>query len=189
MNKKAKYSDIIYLLFFAWLIGVTIVNYLTYNYTISINAYAGFLGWIIVIILKFRDNNKSRYGVITLLILAVFNIISFTSESISFGLANTFWVGNLYFDYPGINPVILLLVIIYLLINWKFIKPLYQRFFTPSDEEFMKEYNKKVYFYYNKFSVYDDAQFNTVVSDIKDYPVEAQEAINKIAAQKAKYVL
>ena len=75
------------------------------------------------------------------------------------------------------------------MINWKFIKPLYQRFFTPSDEEFMKEYNKKVDFYYNKFSDYNDGEFTTVVSDIKDYPVEAQQAINKIAAEKAKYVL
>jgi len=189
MYKKAKYSDIIYLLFFAWLIGVATVNYVTYNYTISINAYAGFLGWIIVVILKFKNNNKAQYGVLTLLILAVFNIICFSSESMSFGSANTFWIGSLYFNYPGIDPFILLIALIYLSINWKFIKPLYQRIFTPSDEEFMKEYNKKVYFYYNKFSVYDDAQFNTVVSDIKDYPVEAQEAINKIAAEKAKYVL
>ncbi len=189
MNKKAKYSDIIYLLFFAWLIGVTIVNYLTYNYTISINAYAGFLGWIIVIILKFRDNIKAQYGVLTLLILSVFNIICFSSESMSFGSANTFWIGSLYFNYPGIDPFILLIALIYLSINWKFIKPLYQRIFTPSDEEFINEYTRKVDFYYNKFSSYNNVEFSTVLSDIKDYPVEAQEAINKIAAQKAKYVL
>lgn len=190
MDKRAKYTDIVFLTFFAWLICVTVFNHFSYNYVISVNNYAGFLSWLIVFGLKFKSYYKARYSVLVLLLFSLVNLISFTSENISFGsISNGFWVKNLYLSSMGINPIILLLSIIYCAINWQLLSQLYRRYFSPSDEEFTNEYNRKVIFYYDKFSKYNDDEFNVVFSDIKDYPVEAQEAINKIANEKTRYVI
>lgn len=185
MDNKAKYSDIVFLLFFGWLIGVTIFNHFNYSYVIPANNYAGFICWLLVISFKLKKYFKAEYGVLILLLLSTVNIISFTTATIFLGSSfSGFWFQGIYFAYPGINPLVILLSIIYYVVNWKFVNLLYKRLFNLSDEEFVKDYNRKVSFYYEKFSKYTVDDFNVVISDFKEYPLEAQEAINKIATER-----
>ena len=119
-----------------------------------------------------------------LLIFSTFNIISFTNEVIYFGDGSGFEFSGMYFAGPGINPLILLIFILYAILNRTVAKSLFKKLFRPTQSEAENDYRKKFDFYYDKFLTFNDEEFNKVTGMLKDYPVEAQEAIRLIAAER-----
>jgi len=186
MSKKSKITDIVFLAFFGYMILVCIYDFLYTGYLLSINTYLAILCWLLVVLLKTKKASSSQYLVLMLLIASIFNIISFSAEIISIGtnIYHRSLVG-LNFYYPGINPFMVFLLIIYSCINRKGVYDAYHLVFSPSDKEAAITYKKKVDFYYQKFAEYDSEQLQKLAEDIEEYPFEAKAAIKKLTGEKA----
>ncbi|GAB2988066.1 hypothetical protein GCM10027049_30560 [Mucilaginibacter puniceus] len=178
MSKKAKHIDSIYLAILVCISLISIYRYLNDDYTLSVNNYAAFILLICVINYKVAFPNKGKYLVLGLLALSTLNIINFTIEvfRVKVGVINE----GANFDGIGFNLILFVLLISYSIINKDIIKSI----FSYTNAEAADNENKMIAFYYEKFMKTDDDTFDTALSNINEYPYEAQIALRKIKEEK-----
>ncbi|MEN0054297.1 MAG: hypothetical protein AAGC65_11535 [Mucilaginibacter sp.] len=177
MVKPKKSVDTAFLIFLGLLLSTTVFRHFDGNYVLSINNYLAFIFWMVVIVFKIVKPEKSYYLVPILLVLSVFNIINFTIEVFRFGIS----IGKSeQFEGFYINFLAVIELIIYSFINKRFIINI----FKSSDKEKEDDYNKMMGFYYKKFKAINTEEFNSIFTDIKNYPLEAQAALNKIKNER-----
>lgn len=85
-------------------------------------------------------------------------------------------------ETPGINPIILLIVIAYYIINKERINHMLSSFFKGTEEERSKEFQKTVDFYLHKFNACDKEELKGILENFNDYPDEAKIALRQIQA-------
>jgi hypothetical protein len=184
MSKRAKYIDVFFLVLIGIAFCLSCVRHFEDGFTVPVNTYLGFLCWLTVIIVMFTRLAVKRFFVSYLLICSTLNIISFTASSIAFGSAHLIEYKGFYFTPISINPVLLILSILYLICNGAIIKELYRKIFQASEGEMMEERRKEEKFYYEKFVGYNSDELDIVRKSFNDYPDAAKEAINRIMAEK-----
>ncbi|MES2061757.1 MAG: hypothetical protein V4456_07545 [Bacteroidota bacterium] len=174
MNKKGKYVDYAFLIIIGLLTCLTIYRHYSADFILSINNYLGLLLFIVVSVLKLFKLPQNKYLVFILLVFYTFNIINFTVErfNISIGIDP----GELQYNTPSINPVAVILLIVYLFLNGSVIKQLY----TDTDAEGKEKSNKKVDFYHHKFNSCSDTELTDIFNNYDNYPDEARTALDKI---------
>lgn len=172
MNKKAKYIDSSFLLIFFLLAILTMYRHLSAGFILSINNYLGFLLLIMFIGIWFLKKELNKY--LVFILLYTFNIINFTVERFNISVGAD--VRELQFTPISINPIAVILLIIYLCLNGSTIKQLY----TDNDKESADKLNKKVDFYYNKFSNCSEGELTVIFSNYDKYPEEARIALDKL---------
>jgi hypothetical protein len=137
---KAK-IDYAFLSLLGILLIITIVDVRTSNYILNITNYLGIIGWSIVLIARILKPHLGRYALAGLIVLGTFNILSFelvrTSVSIGFGSVGM----------PGVNPTMLLLLVVYYFVNRKSINNKITQIFKGSAQEQGIEHQKMVGFY------------------------------------------
>jgi hypothetical protein len=136
------------------------------NYIISGYGYAGFISFLAVFILRLFTNKIGRYGLGIILIAGTLNCINFSviRSMIPF----------------GIDPLIFLITTAYFIINKNSFSKILFTIIYGNQKERGNSYQKKVDFYFEKFSKYDGTEFEKIFKDFKEYPSEAQVALNKI---------
>jgi hypothetical protein len=179
---KAKF-DFLFLGILGLLIGNTIIHSYLFNYLLSINNYLGFGSWVIVLVLRLVNTRLGRYGTALLLILGTLNILNFGlgTVSLSFSIGN---IDQIPTEPVGLDPVILLILIIYYFTNKKTVNRILSDIFYGNSKEQIQERQKKVEFYLEKFENYNSVEFDKILQSLKDYPIEAQIAIKEIRDQK-----
>jgi hypothetical protein len=157
-----------------------IFDHLADHFILSVNFYLGCFCWISIVIYQYVFNGKHRL-VIWLLLLATFNILIFSASISTFGAVHYLYKENdvIVFSF-GLNPLFLLILIVYCVIN----RNLLRRLYYGSDKERIEKINAGVDFYYNKFNSYDSEELHSVFKSYKDYPNEAQLALKKIHQEK-----
>ncbi|WP_295670782.1 hypothetical protein [uncultured Mucilaginibacter sp.] len=183
MNKKAKYKDIFFLFVLFIFLVISIFRHFSDGYILTVNLYLGFICLFITTVLRIKDGKRAKVFLICLLMLAAFNIISFTVENISFGKSAIYNVGIFYFSLPGINPLFLFALGIYSAIDYRFSIKIYKIAFGLSDKEANEEYRKTTELYYKRFSTCTMEELDFALKNIKEYPHAAQEAL-KIVIEK-----
>ncbi|MBB3054593.1 hypothetical protein [Mucilaginibacter gotjawali] len=184
MNKKAKYKDIFVLLILFIFLVISIFRHFSDGYILTVNLYLGFICLFITTLLRIKDGKRAKVFLICLLMLAAFNIISFTVENISFGKSAIYNVGIFYFSSPGINPLFLLMLVIYSIIDYGFSIKFYKNVFGKSDKEANEEYKKMAEFYYKRFSSCTREELDFALKNINEYPHAGQESL-KIVVEKS----
>lgn len=183
MSKKAKYLDLAFIFFIGYLIAVSIKQHFLDNTVLSLNFYVGFLAWTFSLYCVIKGVHRS--AILILLLFSVFNIIAFSAVISSFG--------NVYFLYKGdnfnivsvgINPLQLLILFIYAIINRDIVSEFYARVFNESKDDQVKNYMALVDFYYNKFKTCSEEELKVIFQNYNDYPPEAQEAILQLKEHK-----
>jgi len=181
MKKPNQYLDFAVILLLFYTSGVAIYRHVTDVNGLGISNYIGIALLIVVIILKLTIPTKFRLSVLLLLSLGLFNIVSFTYYK------STAAVG--YGDNSGyidlINPLILILIIIYVIVNRKFIR----RYYTPNDKEYENHLNKMIDFYLDKFNSCSEEELNKALLIYDQYPSEAQIALKKLHDERQLKVL
>jgi hypothetical protein len=75
-------------------------------------------------------------------------------------------------------------LILYSFINSDSAVKFFRIIFKGSDSEQEEKRNKMVDFYYNKFNALETREFENVLKNLNDYPVEGQIAIKKIVTER-----
>ena len=183
MSKISKYIDIVLLSFLGILLIDAVVRHFLAGFVLTINLYLGIIFWFIVLALRITKNKRTKVYLIGIVLLAALNIISFTVENFSFGNGNIREYGPIYFVIPGINPIFLLLLVIFSLIDYKFSIDFYRRTLKGSDKERSEEYIKQMNFYYGQFSACNKNELDFAIENLKEYPEPAQEALQIIISE------
>jgi hypothetical protein len=126
MDKPNKYFDIgLLVAFLIWLV-LAVYRHFADDYVLYLNNILALILLATGILIKGLKSKYSNYVLIALLLLATFNIINFSAEVFTFNMGYTSSTNNglLSVVYPGINPIVLLLLIIYCIVNRRFIKKL-----------------------------------------------------------------
>jgi hypothetical protein len=126
MDKPNKYFDIgLLVAFLIWLV-LAVYRHFADDYVLYLNNILALILLVTGILIKGLKSKYSNYVLIVLLLLATFNIINFSAEVFTFNMGYTSSTNNglLSVVYPGINPIVLLLLIIYCIANSRFIKTL-----------------------------------------------------------------
>jgi hypothetical protein len=183
MLKKLKSVDVIYLVIFAGASIVTLSQSLLQGYLLSLNNYAAFVILIAVLILRKIQKDGFKVGVAILLILSTFNITNYfvgqTNINIGSGEPNAF-----AFNTPGIEPVWLLLLIIYCFLKVDQIKLL----LNGSQSVQIDEKEKLIAFYYDRFSQCHPDEYKAAIENIEKYPEEAQLALQRLASESVRTI-
>lgn len=183
MNKKANYTDIVFLLLLSMSLVISIVRHFIDGYILTINLYLGVIGLLISILLKIKEYKEAEIFLICLLTLSAFNIVSFTVENIAFGKSTIYNAGIFYFSSPGINPLFLFVLVVYSLIGYGSSKNFFKNVFGLSDNDVDEEYKKTAEIYYKLFNACTVEELDFALKNIKEYPHAAQESL-KIVIEK-----
>ncbi|MBB2144420.1 hypothetical protein GM921_02910 [Pedobacter sp. LMG 31464] len=168
---------------FFGLTGLIIVNTIIqsqlYNYALSINNYLSFVAWPIALFLRLKNYKVRRYPLAFLLILATINIFNFGlgAMKLSFSIGD---ISSIPAERPGVNPIILLILIAYYFVNKKSINRILNNTFRGTPEERKVEYQKTVDFYLNKFNSCNKEELKDILKDFNDYPEPAKIALRQI---------
>lgn len=173
---KAK-IDYAFLSLLGILLVISIVTVPTSEYVLNITNYLGIIAWSFVLVIRIIKPRLGRYFVACLILLTTLNLISFelirTSASIGFGSLST----------PSVNPGAFLLLFVYYLINQESINNKIKQTFNGSVEEREVKRQKMIVFYMNKFEGLTPEEFETIYTNFKDYPVEAQVALKQLRSK------
>ncbi|NCD68805.1 hypothetical protein [Mucilaginibacter agri] len=176
-NKITAYADAIFLTLIGILIGKTLFRFFNSDFMLSLNTYLGFGSWILVVLMKLFKYKYVKHAILILLVLAAFNILNFTVETIWLGSAIQLMQRPLLYSI-GINPGMFLLAIGYSAINRSTISKTYKARFGPSEDEVRIKQKTMVNFYNQKFKSLTTKELEFALKNIKDYPHEAQIALN-----------
>ena len=88
---------------------------------------------------------------------------------------------NFSYNGLGFNVLAFLILIVYIFINFDFIKSLLS---ASIEEEERKKVNM-INFYYEKFSATDNEEFKNILKIFSEYPEEAQIALTKIEKERS----
>lgn len=181
MIKAKKYIDFIFLALLGLSISVSLCLHFTEGFVLSINNYLALLSWIFVLLFKLIKPDKEFFGVLILLLLSTLGVINFTIITVNAELHHS--ESGFVYNGIGFNIIFFLLLIVYLVMNKRatsYIKILLR----GSEKEQEEKRNKMINFYYEKFKVFGDQEFNELINNFDHYPVEAQVALNRIKAEK-----
>ena|ERR1700748_1109385 len=184
MGNRIKYLNATVLVIIGILLLRSFYLHFTDDYVLTINFYVGTLCWVATIFLLLKKHKSAKVCVIMLLVLGGFNIISFTVENIAIGTSPIYNFNYLSYILPSANPLFLFALVIYALIDRSNTIALHNRVLRGTLPEMQEEYKKEAMFYYEKFKICSDEEFNYAVKNIKDYPKAAQDAISVVLAQK-----
>lgn len=182
MVRTEKNYDYIFLTIIGLLIANTIFRYIQNNFALSINNYLGFVSWFGVILIRGFSSKVKIYGVWVLLILSSVNILNFTIETTK----ATFGIGDEGFHSFAINPVCFFLLISYCVLKRKSLLKVTSKILLDTEQEREEKQKRKVDFYYRKFNACEAEELNGIYKSLKEYPEEAQIALNMIKRQKEK---
>ncbi len=183
MIKPNKYIDIFLLTLLAFLIILGLYRYFADGAVVYLNNILAAVSLVYGIILKIKNSNRGRYVVITLLLLSTVGILNYIVSMIArVGSSSTDTFS--FIQYPGIDPLTLPILIIYCVINRSFFWECYSLLFHGSKEYRQSESDKKVDFYYKKFTESTDEELVRIYSMYNEYPVEAQVALQNIKQER-----
>jgi len=181
--KRLKSVDVIYLVIFAGASIVTLFQSFVQGYLLSLNNYAAFIILIAVLILRKIRKDGFKAGVSVLLILSTFNITNYfvgqTNIHIGSGDADAF-----AFNTPGIDPIWLVMLIIYCFLKVDQIKLL----LNGSHSEQLDEKEKLINFYYDKFAQCHPDEYKAAIENIEKYPEEAQIALQRLESESVRTI-
>jgi hypothetical protein len=176
MDKRGKYTDISVLVTSIFLVGLFISWQIT-NGSVMINTTIGAFLFIISLIFRILKLRKGQYLLFILLLALLFNI------RLSFRIANGD-VSTTYYSerFPalGFNPIIFLVLILYVIVHRNVIISLFRKLFYGSEKEQDEKRNKNIAFYYDKFSGCSSEELESILKMYEDYPAEAQIALKRI---------
>ena len=156
----------------------TVIQSPLYGYILSINNHLAFIAWPTALILQLKFSSR-RYPLAVMLMLALFNIINFQIGGVTIKLGLD---SSIPIETPGVNAIILLVVIAYYFVNRKLINEWLRIFFKGPEEERKSAYQKKVDFYIEKFSACSEQKLKQILADFEAYPTEAQTALRQMQA-------
>jgi hypothetical protein len=183
MIKPNKYFDFILLSTFSFFVVLGIYQYFVDGFTVYLNNILAAILLIYGIFLKVKRYDKSRFVVICLLALSTFGIINFVFATVA-------RIGELptnsfaFIQYPGIDPITLLIFIIYCFVNRSFFWECYHLLFHGTGEAQKRESEKQIEFYYKKFSTIKNDDLERIFKIYNEYPVEAQMALKAIHEER-----
>jgi hypothetical protein len=164
---------------FLGILGLMIVNALyqfAFNhFVLTTNTYVGILGWAVTLFFALKDFRFSKYATAILLILGVLNILNFSVEAASTRIV--FGDESPHFEWPGLNPITFLILIIYYIVNRKSINRILLNFIRGTEAEREEAFQKKVAGYLRNFEKFTPAELENMYKNVKEYPPEAQKAI------------
>ena len=144
------------------------------NIMLTFSNYLGMLLWLISIALRLTNNRYGRHVLAVMLLLGTLNVASFgignVSLSVGFGSAKSI----------GVNPILLLILIVYVFVNKTSVKKVVKMMFFPSAEEHQLEHKKQTDFYLRKFEKCSDAELEIIKGNFNLYPPAAQDAITEL---------
>lgn len=183
MLKRLKSVDVVYLVIFAGASIVTLFQALVQGYLLSVNNYAAFV--ILIAVFASRKITKDGFkpGVSVLLVLSAFNITNYLvgQTNIHIGSGDP---GTLTFNTPGIDPIWLVMLIIYCFLKFDQIKLMV----NGGKSEQIDENEKLIVFYYDKFSQCHPDEYRAAIQNIKKYPEEAQIALQRLEAENVRII-
>lgn len=158
-------------------IAITIILSILQNYVLTLNNYLAFIAFSTALFLRLKLRKERRYPLGIILMLSLFNIINFGMGTISmtFGVYSSIPV-----ETPGINPIILLVIVAYYLVNKKAINIILSNFFKGTKDERRKEFQKTVDLYFKKFNSCEEEELKEILENFNDYPDEAKIALKQI---------
>ena len=116
--------------------------------------------------------------------LGTLNIISFSEESFYIGSGHYFEYNGLHYTGLSVNPVLLLILCLYIIVNYKVVSDLYKRLFTPTELESKLKFETEFSFYYDKFQTCDSTDFSIILKNYAEYTESAKAAIDKICIER-----
>jgi len=122
-----------------------------------------------------------QYIILFILVILLFNAVDI-SYTVKNGDASTTYHSTT--TSLGINPIVFLILGIYLVISRKAVVALYILMRRGSEEEQKEKAIKEFNFYYNKFRVYDDTEIAKIENNIDLYLPAAQQAIKKVVSER-----
>ena len=177
---KAK-SDYLFLSVLGLLIVNTVTQHFLNRYVLSLNNYFGFIAWGTAFILHLGRSKYRRLALGWLLILGTLNLLTFTIGKIAVSVGPISESGT---EHLGINPIILVILIVYYFVNRTPINRILSRTLIGTEEEQKQKRNKQIEFYFEKFSKCEPEEFEELLQRFDDYPVEAQVALKRITAMR-----
>jgi hypothetical protein len=183
MNKPNRYFDILLLLIFSFYLITGIYHHFVDGFVIYLNNILAAILLVIGVILKLRGNPNGRFVVIVLLLLSTFGIINFVVAMVA-RVGQPVSGAFSFIQYPGIDPITLLILIIYCIVNRSFFWECYSLLFHGSKEYQESESDKKVDFYYKKFAESTDEELGGFYKIYNKYPEEAQIALKKLHEER-----
>jgi hypothetical protein len=180
MAKATKYVDIGILIISLFLLGL-FVNWQIANNDFIINGTIALFLFSVSLIFKIFNFRKGQYPLFILLVILVFNIkLSF---QISNGDGSTTYYSE-SFPSLGFNPIVLLVLMVYIIVNLEVIAGLFKWLFHGSVKEQEQKKGINVNFYYDKFSRCSADELKGVLKMYNEYPEEAQIALEKIQQER-----
>jgi len=178
---KNNYASILATLLLFILVGRLLVIDIIENSAISIDDILAVMLLVFSMQLLITQSAKGQYIVLGVLIISLINILQFNiiiGEE-SHTTHTTLNIGALSF-----NAFTFLLLIFYCVINWKGVKVGIKVLFHGSESEQKEKREKLFIFYYDKFKNYTEDELSRAFGMFKEYPLEAQEALNKIKKER-----
>lgn len=182
--KTNRITDIIIQVVLGLFIAFSIYNHFAQNTVLYINNYLAFFCWVVSVIFIV---SKNRYSLVLFeLVISLFNIINFNSATYKFGFVLD--TGFAKYEPISVNPIILILLVAYIIVNRVFIKYLLDKALYGSEEDRIIAREKSINFYRNKFNDWGDFELNRALTIINDYPEEAQLVIRERETDRKKTV-
>jgi len=130
-------------------------------------------------ILKQYNLLKLQIALLFILLIPLLSVLHYSYSFTDANITYTYGSGG----FSGISPIVFLFLVIYIIINRSVIVNTFRRFRKGSESEQAIQHDKMVEFYYNKFKECSDYELLEIKSMYKEYPAEAQEAIDKINSE------
>ncbi|MDB5158532.1 MAG: hypothetical protein JWR50_3239 [Mucilaginibacter sp.] len=188
MSKPNKYFDFLLVSVFGFYIITGVCHHFAEGSVIYLNNVLAAILLILGVILKVSNKEKGKFVVLLLLVLSTFGIINFvvaTVARVGTPVSDSF----AFIQYPGIDPITLLILIIYCIVNRNFFFECYSLLFHGSKQYQRSESDKKVEFYYKKFVESTNDELVGFYKMYNEYPVEAQVALKQIHEERNLNIL
>jgi hypothetical protein len=175
------YSSILATILLFILVGRVLFIDITENFAISIDDILAVILLVFSMRLLVTQSTKGQYIVLGVLMISLINILQFNIiiGGESHTTHTTLNIGALSF-----NAFTFLLLIFYCIINWKGVKVAIKVLFHGSESEQKEKREKLLVFYYDKFKNCTEDELSRAFGMFKEYPLEAQEALNKIKSER-----
>ena len=177
MSKRAVYINLILFVISIVLLGLMIYQQINGGFLmISETLSIALLSFSFV--LKKHNYVKGQWLCFGLLIVLLVQIIDFSYTVQNENGFITYHTSK--FTSPSINPVVFIILIAFLIVNWR----IFGLLLYGSVQERKDEFDKKVLFYYNKFNLSGNEELEGIFNLYKEYPKEAQVALRKINEER-----
>jgi hypothetical protein len=143
-----------------------------------VNETLAMILFAISLIFKMYRIKIGQYLIFIFLLILLFNVIKFSYTVVNGDVSTTYYSAS--FSSLSINPIVFVVLMLYMIVNRKVIVDLFQKLLHGSDKEQEEKQDKNVAFYYDKFNNYSSNELNDIFKMFYDYPVEAQIALKKI---------